>query len=86
MQVIRVKGLNNMRLLGWAANGKSLLVSNSIKGGAALLHVDLQGDAKVLWNCSEGGDRCDGAASPDGRHLAIYGQKLSANMWMIENF
>ena len=86
VQVIRVKGLDNMRLLGWAADGKSLLVSNSTKGGAAILHVDLQGNAKVLWNCSEGGDRCDGTASPDGRHLAVYGQKLSANMWMMENF
>ena len=85
-QVIRVKGLKNMRLLGWAADGKSLLVSNSIKGGGALLHVDLQGNATVLWKCSEGGDRCVWAQSPDGRHLALYGEKLRANMWMMENF
>ena len=24
--------------------------------------------------------------SPDGRHLAIYDWKLTANMWMMENF
>jgi len=24
--------------------------------------------------------------SPDGRHLAIYDWKLSANMWMMESF
>ena len=86
VQVIRMKGLKNMRLLGWAADGKSLFVSNSIKGGGALLHVDFQGNATVLWKCSEGGDRCVWAASPDSRHLALYGEKLRANMWMMENF
>jgi serine/threonine protein kinase len=85
-QVIRVKGLNDMRLLGWAADGQSLFISKSTKGGGALLHVDLQGNATVLWKCSEGGDRCVWAASPDGRHLALYGNKVRANMWMMQNF
>lgn len=85
-QVIQVKELNNLRLIGWAADGGSLLVSSSIKGGGALLHVDFQGNATALWKCSEGGDRCVWAASPDGQHLALYGQKLRANMWMMENF
>jgi hypothetical protein len=85
-QVIQVKGLHDMRSLGWAADGKSLFVSNSIKGGGALLHVDLRGNATLVWKCSEGGDRCLGAASPDGRHLALYAERMRANMWMMENF
>jgi serine/threonine protein kinase len=86
LRAIASKELNNMRLLGWTSNGKGLLVSNTVKGGALLLHVDLQGNSKVLWSCNQGGDRCDWAESPDGRHLALYGQKQSANMWMMENF
>jgi hypothetical protein len=39
-----------------------------------------------LLACNEGGDRCDAAPSPDGRHIALYGQKQSANMWLMENF
>ena len=85
-QVIQVKGLNNIRLLGWAADGQSLFISNTIKGGGVLLHVNLQGNATVVWKCSEGRDRCTWAASPDGRHLALYDEKLRANMWMMENF
>ena len=85
-QVIQTKELNNLRLLGWAADGASLLVSNSIKGGGALFRVDFQGNATALWKCSEGGDRCVWAESPDGKHLALYGQKMRANMWMMENF
>jgi eukaryotic-like serine/threonine-protein kinase len=83
-QVIRAKGLNNMWRLKWAADGRGLFVSNREKGGAEILHVDLQGNAKLLWKCS--GDRCVGRPSPDGRHLAIYDWKQSANMWMMENF
>jgi hypothetical protein len=85
-QVIRMKGLKNIRLLGWAADGESPFVSNSIRGGGALLHVNLQGNATVLWKCIEGGDRCVWAASPDGRHLALYCEKMRANMRMMENF
>ena len=83
-QVIRAKGLNNMWRLKWAADGRGLFVSNREKGGTEILHVDLQGNAKLLWKCS--GDRCVGRPSPDGRHLAIYDWKQSANMWMMENF
>lgn len=86
VQIVRAKEANNMRLLWWAADAKSLLVSNTIKGGAQVLHIGLQGNTKVLWTCNEGGDRCDFAPSPDGRHLALYGQKQSANIWMMENF
>ena len=85
-RVVRVKGLNDMRLLGWAADGQSLFISKSIKGGGALLHVDLYGNSTLLWKFNEGGDRCVWAASPDGRHLGLYGNKLRSNMWMMENF
>jgi hypothetical protein len=46
--------------------------------------VDLKGNVKLLWKSNS--ERCFGVPSPDGRHLAIYDWKLSANMWMMENF
>ena len=83
-QVIRAKDLNSMRYLGWAADGKALIVTNVIKGSGVIMHVDLQGKAKLLWRCNI--DKCGGAPSPDGRHLAIDDGRLTANMWMMENF
>ncbi len=84
-QQIRVKGWNNLLSLNWAADGKGLFVSNGVHGGAVLLHVDLQGNARVLWK-NDGGNWTPGLPSPDGRHLAIQGWTVDGNMWMIENF
>ena len=84
-QVIPVAGLRDIRLLGWVGNGHGLFVINGIKDGTVLQHVDLQGNAQVLWKCG-GGQQCDFSPSPDGRHLAVLDRQLSANMWMIENF
>ena len=83
-QVIQPKGLNHIRQLQWAADGKALFVSNVTNGGSEIVHVDLDGNTKLLWKC--GSDVCFGQSSPDGRHLAIYEKKLNANMWMLENF
>jgi serine/threonine protein kinase/Tol biopolymer transport system component len=35
--------------VNWAADGKGLFVSSLVPGGSALLHVDLLGQAHVLW-------------------------------------
>jgi len=83
-QVIRVKGLDRMMDVYWAADGKGLYVSNGISGGT-LSHVDLQGHARLLWE-SHGGVPTFGIPSRDGRHLAIQGSTLSTNIWMLENF
>jgi len=83
-QVIRPKGLKNMRELQWAADGKGLFVSQRIVGGSEILHLDLQGNAKPLWKCN--GDRCFGLPSPDGRHIAIDEWKQNTNFWTMENF
>jgi hypothetical protein len=84
MRTIHPKGLNNLFGLGWAADGKGLFVSNRIKGGSEILHVDLRGNARVLWKSN--GPRGGAGQSPDGRHLAIYDWKQNSNMWMMENF
>ena len=84
-QDIRVKGWTGFEEIAWAANSQGLLVAHSIPGGAALLYVDLQGNAHVLWQ-QHGGTSTYGRASPDGRHLALLGWTTEANVWMIENF
>jgi hypothetical protein len=79
-----------------------LFAASLTQGGSALLRVDLQGNAHVLleqqgstapWGNGPSVPGWYGAPSapmavpsPDGRHLAIYDWKMSANMWMMENF
>jgi hypothetical protein len=82
--VIRPKSLTRMGQLEWTGDGKGLLVNNTTNASGEILHVDLQGNTKLLRKCDT--DRCFGFPSPDGRHLAIYDWKPSANMWMMENF
>jgi Tol biopolymer transport system component len=84
-QVLQVEGLNNLLSLNWAADGKGLFASNGTKGGTVLLHVNLQGNTKVLWMNNTGVDN-PGRPSPDGRHLAIQAWTTNSNMWMMENF
>jgi len=87
---IVVKGWDNLQSVDWTAEGKALFVSGATPTGSALLRVDLQGNAKVLWE-RKGGSEPWFALAPwavpslDGRHIAIYDWKLSANMWMMEN-
>jgi Tol biopolymer transport system component len=86
LQEIRVKGgWNRFEDMEWAADSKGLFVAHSIPGGAALLYVDFQGNAHVLWQ-QHGGTGTYGFASPDGRHLAFFGWTIEGNVWMMENF
>jgi Tol biopolymer transport system component len=48
--------------------------------------VDLEGNAKVLWQHKGGSGDVFGVPSPDGRYLAIRSSVLGGNMWMLENF
>ena len=98
-QEIVVKGWSSLQSVNWAADGKGLFTSSATPGGSALLHLDLQGNAYVLWQqkgsiaewyapfAPLGGPSAPWVVpSPDGRHLAIYDWQLSANMWIMENF
>jgi Tol biopolymer transport system component len=85
LQEIRVKGPTNFTDIEWAADSKGLFVAHGIQGGAALLYVDFQGNAHVLWQ-QHGGTGTFSRPSPDGRHLALMGWTIEANVWMMENF
>jgi serine/threonine protein kinase len=80
-----LKGWNNLQSLSWDAEGTGLFVSNGIQRGVVLLHVDLQGNAQVLWK-NHGYNSTTALPSPDGRHLAILGSTWEGNMWMMQNF
>ncbi len=82
-QLIQPKSRIDMLNLAWAADGKTFYFSNRIKDGMELLHMDLQGNTKVLWKNNA---RTFCVPSPSGRYLAICDVKQSANMWVMENF
>jgi len=69
----------------WAADGKGFYVSSSSPRGVTLLYIDLAGHASAVWE-QKGGFETWGIPSPDGRHLAILGDTVDSNVWMLENF
>ncbi|MGA2455993.1 MAG: protein kinase [Terriglobales bacterium] len=84
-QEITVKGWNILTSAVWTADGKGLFVSSYTPQGADLVHMDLQGNGRSLWE-QRGGFGTYGVPSPDGRHLAMRGWYVEANLWMMENF
>jgi Tol biopolymer transport system component len=84
-QQVNVKGWSNFLGFRWAADGRFLFVVSGPRGQRTLLHVDLQGNAQVLW---EGSGSADTLAIPsrDGRRLAISNWTTDSNIWMMENF
>jgi len=86
LQQIQVKGWSNLRSLIWTADGKGLFVTAGIQNGRNLLHVDLQGNAHVLWENSGTYGETIAHPSPDGRHLAFGDWTANGNMWLMENF
>jgi hypothetical protein len=85
-QQIAMKGWSNVQAFSWAADGKGLFVIVGIRGGRVVLHVDLQGNAQVVWKNVGGSGETLAIPSPDGRHLALQGWTTNGNMWMAENF
>src|SRR6266566_3196876 len=83
---IHVKGWSNLLAFSWAADGKSLFAVAGIRGGRVVVHVDLQGNASVLWENIGGSGETLATPSPDGRHLAIQSWTTNGNMWMLQNF
>lgn len=84
-QSFYVKGWDNLNSLNWDADGEGFFISNGVHGGGVLLHVDLQGNAHVLWT-NQGTGLAAALPSPDSRHLMIQGYKSDGNIWTLENF
>ena len=85
IHTIYPKSLNNMQFVHWDASGRGLYLSTGARRGRALWHLDLRGNADLLWE-NRGGDWAPGLPSPDGRHMAIQSSDETSNVWMMENF
>lgn len=87
-RIIQPVNVENLLVVGWAADGNGFFATNRTKYGSEILHVDLQGNTRFLYKSSSKSyvGACGGVPSPDGRHLAIYDLQQSANMWMMESF
>ena len=81
-----MKGWPNLTGLDWSPDGKGLYCGSVSPQSRTLLHVDLKGNARVLWQYKAEGGTIWGVPSPDGRYLAILGGVTNANVWMLEGF
>jgi serine/threonine protein kinase len=84
-KTITVKNHPDRVDLNWATDSRSMFVSTLEPGGAALLHIELNGEAQPIWRQSQAFSTW-GFPSPDGRHLAILGSNAESNAWLIDNF
>ena len=69
----------------FSPDGKGFYVASTSPRGATLLYIDLTGHVTALWE-QKGSLGTWGAPSPDGGHLAILGDTVDSNVWMLENF
>jgi Tol biopolymer transport system component len=83
---IMVKNWPNISGLDWSSDGKGLYCGSVSPQGGTLLYVDLKGNARVLWQYKAAGGDIWGVPSPDGRYLAIMGEVINSNVWMLEGF
>jgi Tol biopolymer transport system component len=83
---ITVKGWPSLTGLDWSPDGRRLYCGSRSPQGSTLLSVDLNGNARVLWQYQAGSGAIWGVPSPDGRYLAILGDVINSNVWMVQGF
>jgi len=84
-QEIQVKGWADLNSLDWAPDGKGIFATSQSPNGPVLLYVDRQGKARELWRQKGSFSTwCWAIPSPDGRRLAINGETVNANAWLLE--
>ena len=78
-----VHGWTGIESLDWDAESKGLWATSSGEKQNALLHVDMSGNARVVWSPKT---KIVGWAIPsrDGKHLALKIDSVSANAWMLD--
>lgn len=70
--------------LEWDAESKGFYAGvYMISSGAILLHIDLKGKTRELWQ-QPGTRTMWGIPSPSGKHLALYGATRDSNVWLLE--
>jgi Tol biopolymer transport system component len=86
LQKFPVKVVSRLDSVVWAADAKSLFVTADIQGGTEVLRVDLEGNARILWQNPGASWETLAHPSPDGRYLEFDGWTTSGNLWLMENF
>jgi Tol biopolymer transport system component len=72
----------------WSFDGKGWYVSSTpptYPAGTELLHVDLEGRTRVMWQQNVRG-WTSAIASPDGRRIALTNTSAVTNVWMLKGF
>ena len=85
-RALTLKDWTAISSLDWTADGRSIWVTASSPTGIqTLLHVDLRGEAKPVFQEPE---KYLGWAipSPNGRHVAIWEASSSSNAWLLDGF
>jgi Tol biopolymer transport system component len=70
--------------VAWAADGKSLFLASYSSRGTAIVHMDLNGQTKMLFKPAW--DIFSLSPSPDGHYLAFGPIITNANAWTIASF
>ena len=84
---VNVNGWSDLSSLSGAADGKGLFASSQPNSSGAVVYVDLNGRANVIWEQQLYGHRgYSPVPSPDGRYLAIGVSAEMDNVWLLENF
>jgi hypothetical protein len=80
---LTISGWPGIASLDWAADSKGLWATSVGEEENALLHIDLEGRARLIWRPRK---KSVGWAIPsrDRRHLALLVSSGSANVWMVE--
>jgi Tol biopolymer transport system component len=86
LRQVRLKHWDHLQAAVWAADGKSLFVTADTRAGTAVLYVDVQGNAHILWENPGTSWETTAHPSPDGSRLGFNRWFTTGNMWMLENF
>jgi serine/threonine protein kinase len=82
LREIDVRDWRGINSPAWMSDGRALIVS---AGRSALLRISLEDEIQTLLD-SRGLDAIVAFPSPDGQLLAIMGNGMSRNIWLMENF
>jgi len=80
-----VKSWKGLASFDWTADGSGFFSSALTARGSVLLRVDVNGDARVLWEV-RGGTSVWAVPSPDGQHLVLSSFLVGGNIWTIKDF
>jgi hypothetical protein len=80
---IQVQGATFLRALDWQSDGRGFYAGSELIGkGAALMHIDMNGRSRVLWE-QPAAQMVWAVPSPDGRHVAVLGASRESNVWLL---